>query len=217
MPLTPFKSLFTAKRMFPVALIFAAVMAGCFGTESNDKNGNGNDYGNGNGNDNGNGEVVIDRAWMLDTGAVLFQSCTGCHGIEGEGFAPTYPPLANTDHIMANTDRVIEVLLRGGGDWQGDSIVVNGMVFGIGQMQYFGYWSDAEIAATLTYIRAVLTDSTVVSCEPATTDPETGDPVQNCVLEERTEAEIAADSIAVETVASIRDSLIAAELIDPRE
>ncbi len=197
---TPHTPRFTAKRLFPVAAIaLAAALAGCF------------DSGKGGGGDK---EEPVTRQWLIDSGAVLFQSCTGCHYPGGKGHPGVTPPLANADFIMANPDHVIEVLLRGGGEWQDDSIVVNGMVFQTGEMIAFDYWTDFQIAATLTYIRAVLNDSTVVSCEAPTEDPETGDPVANCVKEPRPQAEIDADSVAVGTVTAIRDSLIAAGLLD---
>lgn len=150
------------------------------------------------------------RAVLIDSGAAIFaNSCTGCHGSEGKGVAGSTPPLANSDFFMNNRRRVIEILLEG----TTDSLLVNGVIY-TGEMPAGGgeEKTDFQIAAMLTYLRAVKNDSTVTSCQPydpnnpATQDPE-GFAI--CTKVARDPAVIAVDSVSVAEVKAIRDSLAA--------
>jgi hypothetical protein len=131
------------------------------------------------------------RQVLLDSGQILFTEigCAGCHGELGQGSGA--PPLANSDYFMAIRLRPVEIVLRG----LSDSILVNGKWYD-GYMPTWDFLSDMEVAAILTYLRAGLNDSTVVSCDDA-----------GCEKVPRSAAEIANDSIAVWEVKAIRDAL----------
>ena len=144
---------------------------------------------------------------LLDTGAVVFQSCAGCHGFDGRGYAGAKPPLANSDFFMnpANRAKVIDIVLNG----YYDSLYVNGMWYK-GDMPEHTYLSDLAIAGVLTYIRTQLNDSTVVSCtdyNPA--DTTTFDPIDGfaiCQKTPRDPAVQALDSVAAWEVKRVRDT-----------
>jgi mono/diheme cytochrome c family protein len=150
-------------------------------------------------------------------GGVFEMQCAGCHN-NGIGFPGGAPPLANADYIFNNRDHVIEVMLRGGfADTPG--FVVNGMRYaehGGGGMPSFSWLSDFDLASVLTYIRAVLNDSLVTSCEPY--DPEDPDTYDEngfafCTKVARDSADIATDSVAVWEITAMRDSLVAEGLV----
>lgn len=79
--------------------------------------------------------------------------CMGCHGMDGEGLLNLGPPLAGSDWVTGDGDRLIKVLLHG---LQGP-IVVSGTTYtpqavmpGLGSNPTI---SDKEIANVITYIR----------------------------------------------------------------
>lgn len=136
------------------------------------------------------------RAVLLDSGKVLFRNCAICHGINGRGGRG--PTVANSDYVMADRTRLIRTVLDG----VHDSIRVNGVRWKTGEMLGWGEtWPDFKIAAVLTYIRAVLNDSLVVSCVPENFETGTW---ASCEKEARDSAAIAGDSIAVEDVTAQR-------------
>lgn len=86
---------------------------------------------------------------QIDAGKVLYQgTCSVCHGAQGEGMQGVFPPLADSDFLMADKDRSIEVVLNG---LEGP-IVVNGETFD-SVMPPMSQLSDDEVANILTYVR----------------------------------------------------------------
>jgi hypothetical protein len=141
----------------------------------------------------------VPRAVLLDSGAVYFQACAICHG--GNGRGGRGPAVANSDYVMGDRTRLIRSVLDG----VRDSIRVNGVRWRTGEMLGWAEtWPDFKIAAVLTYIRAALNDSLVVSCVPE--DAATGT-WASCESVARTPGDIAADSIAVHEVSAVRASL----------
>jgi hypothetical protein len=147
-----------------------------------------------------NAALCIPRATMIDSGEVYFQNCTGCHGMEGRGYAGATPPLANSDFFMNNRSKVMAIVLLG----YDSAITVNGMSYQSTMPTWAESLSDFQIASILTYLRAVRNDSTVVSCNATQFDD---DGFAVCTKVARTPAEIAMDSVAVWEVAHMRDSL----------
>ena len=85
------------------------------------------------------------RAWP---GGALYQTyCMGCHQAEGQGMPGTFPPLANSDYLMADASRAIETVLNG----LNGPIEVNGKNYN-GTMPPMGHLKDEEIAEILSYI-----------------------------------------------------------------
>jgi hypothetical protein len=148
---------------------------------------------------------------MVDSGEALYQGyCTGCHGIDGRGSAGGTPPHANADWFMNNKRKTIVAVLAG----FGDSIFVNGMSYQSEMPSFGGAFSDREVASILSYLRAVLNDSTVTGCatynpnDPSTFD-ENGFAI--CQKTKRTEAQMKSDTVAVWEVKAVRDSIEAAQ------
>jgi len=82
-------------------------------------------------------------------GQHLYQTyCVGCHQAEGQGIPGTFPPLAKSDFLMADTGRVIETVLNG----LTGPLEVNGQRYN-GTMPPMGHLMDEDIADVLTYIR----------------------------------------------------------------
>ncbi len=172
------------------------LVVGCFPTDDDDKK-----------------KESIDkpRAMLIDSGTVFYANCMTCHKAMGEGVPGTYPRLANGDYLQQlPKTRIPEVLLRG--SFADSNIFVNGIEYEVGFMPSFRYFTDFQIAAVTTYIRAVLNDSTVVTCrEPVQTEDGL---VEDCDKEPRSAADIASDSVSVSEVKALRDSLTAAGILD---
>lgn len=136
------------------------------------------------------------RQTLLDSGRVYFQACAICHG--GNGRGGRGPAVANSDYVQGDRARLIRTVLDG----VHEPIRVNGVRWKTGEM--IGWretWDDFKVAAVLTYIRAALNDSTVVSCIPE--DFETGT-WASCTLTPRAADDIARDSVSVRDVAEVR-------------
>ncbi|TWU18794.1 Cytochrome c-552 precursor [Allorhodopirellula heiligendammensis] len=81
-------------------------------------------------------------------------SCYACHRENGEGVARVYPPLAGSEWVNGDPDRLIKLTLHG--IW--GEIRVRGKVFepdmGVPPMTAIGnMFNDEEIASVLTYVR----------------------------------------------------------------
>lgn len=80
--------------------------------------------------------------------------CTTCHMPNGEGQAKTYPPLAGSDWLDGNDERLIKLVLHG---LEGP-LEVNGKKYGPEQgtppmTRFNELLKDDEVAAVLTYVR----------------------------------------------------------------
>ncbi|WP_423146016.1 copper-containing nitrite reductase [Rubrolithibacter danxiaensis] len=84
----------------------------------------------------------------MEKGKILYESnCAACHQKNGEGVSNAFPPLANSDYLMARNDKGIGIPLHG----LSGVIKVNGKEYNgvMPQMQL----TDDEIASVLTYVR----------------------------------------------------------------
>ena len=99
----------------------------------------------------GDEEVEID---VFAVGQSLYgQACIACHQVNGQGIPLAFPPLASSDWVTGDEERLIKLVLHG---LQGP-LEVNGAQYN-GIMPAFGpsgiyQWSDEKIAYVLTYIR----------------------------------------------------------------
>jgi mono/diheme cytochrome c family protein len=82
-------------------------------------------------------------------GQSRFPICAGCHQANGRGMPGTFPPLAGSEIAASAPEIPIRIVLHG---LQGP-LTVNGQRFN-GTMPAWGQFSDADIAATLTYVRS---------------------------------------------------------------
>lgn len=56
----------------------------------------------------------IDTQIQMERGKrIYFSSCFACHGQDGNGVPAVFPPLAESDYLMADTDRAIETVIKG--------------------------------------------------------------------------------------------------------
>lgn len=78
---------------------------------------------------------------------LYLSNCSSCHLSDGKGIGP-YPPLANSDYLLSDPNRVIKTILYG----IQDTIVVNNTQYSSGLMQSFDYLSNDEIAEICNYI-----------------------------------------------------------------
>lgn len=82
-------------------------------------------------------------------GETLYRTyCQACHQGDGQGITAVFPPLAGTDWVTGDKDRLISIIIEG---LQGP-IVVRGEEYN-NPMPSLGYLSDEEIAVVTTYIR----------------------------------------------------------------
>jgi nitrite reductase (NO-forming) / hydroxylamine reductase len=84
----------------------------------------------------------------IAAGRKVYQNvCQACHGVEGKGLPGAFPPVANSDWIAENKDRLIEVILKG----LSGPIVVNGQQYNA-VMPPMAYLSDVDIANVLSFV-----------------------------------------------------------------
>ena len=79
----------------------------------------------------------------------LNKNCVACHQANGEGIPGAFPPLAKSDFLNANKEKVIGVLING---LKGE-IVVNSKVYN-GVMPAINL-SDEDMANVLTCVQSV--------------------------------------------------------------
>lgn len=150
-------------------------------------------------------DSVITRAALIAEGEVLFDNCSGCHNADGSGFVGSTPPLRYSDYLMAERLRPVRVLLLGlpNAIDTASTITVNGVDYAFQSMPAIGSsFSDTAIASLLTYIRVVLNDSSSTNCRPDPAD------TTAVICDHVARPEAATDSVTIEEVAAVRDSLI---------
>ncbi|SDK28091.1 Cytochrome C oxidase, cbb3-type, subunit III [Catalinimonas alkaloidigena] len=104
-------------------------------------------------------------AQLLAAGEEAYkQYCIACHQADGKGVPPAFPPLAESDWVAGDTDRLINVLLNG----LDGEIVVNGETYSA-MMPTHNFLSDEQIAGVLTYVRTNFgNDASPVAVEDVT-------------------------------------------------
>lgn len=82
-------------------------------------------------------------------------ACVNCHQATGQGVAGVYPPLAGSEWVQGNQERVIRVLLHGlTGPIDVEGKTFNGAMPAFGKVPGGGFnWSEEKISQVLTYIR----------------------------------------------------------------
>ena len=84
-------------------------------------------------------------------GQVVFESrCAACHQANGQGLPGAFPPLAGSEYVLGEEERVVRIVLHG---LQG-AVTVKGQTFNGAMPAWADVMSDAEIAAVLTYVRS---------------------------------------------------------------
>jgi nitrite reductase (NO-forming) / hydroxylamine reductase len=84
----------------------------------------------------------------IEAGRKVYQNaCQACHGVEGQGLPGAFPPVANSDWIAQNRERLVDVVLNG----LSGPIVVNEKQYNA-VMPPMAYLSDADVANVLTFV-----------------------------------------------------------------
>jgi mono/diheme cytochrome c family protein len=93
------------------------------------------------------GPVALTRAQQ---GKKVFTStCAACHQVNGQGVAATFPPLAGSEWVMGNEERIIRIVLHG----LKGPIEVHGQKFDNIMAPLGSALSDEQIANVLSYVR----------------------------------------------------------------
>ncbi|MDX2286694.1 MAG: cytochrome c [Bacteroidia bacterium] len=93
--------------------------------------------------------AAADPAAQMAAGKVIYnQYCKACHMEDGAGMAGINPPLAKSDWVNGDKERIIKIVLNG----QQGPIEVNGQTYN-GVMVSHSFLKDDQIAAVLTYVR----------------------------------------------------------------
>ena len=91
---------------------------------------------------------------FADEGQRIYNTyCIVCHQAEGKGDGNRYPPLAGSDWVTGDKNKLIKVVLEG---LEGP-ITVNGKTYN-DLMPKMNFMSDEDIAKVLTYIRMNLNE-----------------------------------------------------------
>jgi nitrite reductase (NO-forming)/hydroxylamine reductase len=84
----------------------------------------------------------------VERGEALYsKNCSACHQITGQGLAGAFPPLAESDYLLADKPRAVSIVLGG----KSGPITVNGVDYNA-VMPNLSYLSDEEVADALTYV-----------------------------------------------------------------
>ena len=85
------------------------------------------------------------------TGAQVYATCSGCHGPQGEGNPPNFPPLKGHVETLLKAEGGREYLVLSVLFGLGGKITVLGRTYE-GMMPGFGWLSDEEIALVLNHL-----------------------------------------------------------------
>lgn len=94
-------------------------------------------------------DYMLGNTELTTVGGNIYQTyCRGCHQSNGQGSFPRWPPLAGTDWVTGDKQRLISVILNG----LNETIEVNGEEYSDPMPQH-GFLSDEDVAGVATYIR----------------------------------------------------------------
>jgi len=93
--------------------------------------------------------VALPAAAWAQQGQSRYATCATCHQANGRGIPGAFPPLAGSEFATGAPEIPIRIVLLG----LTGPLTVNGQRFN-STMPTWGSFSDADIAATLTYVRS---------------------------------------------------------------
>ena len=91
----------------------------------------------------------LEREVALGGESLYRTYCAACHANDGEGAPPRFPPIAGTDWVTGDRDRLISIVLDG----VDGPIHVNGELYNSPMPAHGSFLDDRQIAEILTYIR----------------------------------------------------------------
>ena len=71
-----------------------------------------------------------------------------CHQADGKGLPGAFPPLANSDYMLADRDRAVRVVLKG----LSGPVTVNGVTFNSVMPPQEAVLTDQQVADVMTYV-----------------------------------------------------------------
>jgi mono/diheme cytochrome c family protein len=86
----------------------------------------------------------------VDGASVFSSRCAACHQATGQGLPGAFPPLAGSEYVTGEEERVVRIVLRG----LTGPVTVKGQSFNGAMPAWADVLSDAEIAAVLSYVRS---------------------------------------------------------------
>ena len=89
-------------------------------------------------------------AAAVDGASVYSSRCAACHQATGQGLPGAFPPLAGSEFVTGDEERLVRIVLRG----LTGPVTVRGQTFNGAMPAWADVLSDAEIAAVLTYVRS---------------------------------------------------------------
>ena len=91
----------------------------------------------------------LTKEMQIEKGKQVYMGlCFACHQPDGKGLPAVFPPLANSDYMLADRERSIRVVLKG----LTGPVTVNGAKFDSAMPPQEAALTDAQIADVLTYI-----------------------------------------------------------------
>lgn len=93
---------------------------------------------------------TLEASQAIDGATIFNVNCSACHQANGQGIPGAFPPLANSEWVLADPAVSVAIVHDG---LQGP-INVNGNSFEGIMPAFSGTLTDEEIAAVLTYIRS---------------------------------------------------------------
>ena len=81
---------------------------------------------------------------------IYAMTCVACHQADGGGMPAMYPPLASSEYVTGNEQRLIHIVLRG----LTGEVEVEGEMFKGEMPGWAPALNDAQVALVLTYIRS---------------------------------------------------------------
>lgn len=109
--------------------------------------GGGREAGTGDANEMDHRSEVRLKQYIVQGKQLYLTHCANCHQPDGSGLAQLYPPLANSDYLLADLQRAACIIKTG----LSDSITVNGRVFSQ-SMPANKELTPIEIAEIVTFV-----------------------------------------------------------------
>ncbi|MEO7999355.1 MAG: cytochrome c [Gemmatimonadaceae bacterium] len=92
---------------------------------------------------------TIKIAGTLSGAQIYAMTCVACHQLSGAGLPSQYPPLASSEFVTGDEQRLIHIVLRG----LTGEVEVEGEMFKGDMPGWAPALNDAQVALVLTYVR----------------------------------------------------------------
>ncbi|MCF7687508.1 MAG: nitrite reductase, copper-containing [Cephaloticoccus sp.] len=91
----------------------------------------------------------LTKEMQIEKGRQVYMGlCTACHQPDGKGLPMAFPPLANSDYMLADRERAVRIVLKG----MSGPVTVNGTTINSVMPPQEAVLTDTQIADVLTYV-----------------------------------------------------------------